>query len=73
MVCLILNLSLNGIMTDVGKFTLFPFKVIMIHFQSISVKSQIILFFYSLCSGATFPVILNRCMLPAALPNFTGM
>ena len=38
---LILNLSLNLIVTDFGKFILFPFKVTLTSFQSISVISQI--------------------------------
>ena len=38
---LILNLSLNFIVTDFGKFCLFPFKVTLTSFLSISIISQI--------------------------------
>ena len=59
-------------MTDAGKFIFFPFKVILTSFQSNSIMSQSIFLFNSICSGVNFPVILNRCMLPIVLHNFTG-
>ena len=37
--CLILNLSLNLIVTGVGKFILFPFEVTLTSFQSNSIMS----------------------------------
>ena len=60
-------------MSDAGKFILFPSKVILTTFQSISLTSHNIFFFNLMCSGINFPVILNKCMLPAVLHNFTGM
>ena len=71
-ICLILNLSLNGIMTDVGKFTFISIQIIWTSFQSIPIISQI-MFFYSIYSGINFPVILNKCMLPTVQNNLTGM
>ena len=62
---LILNLSLSSIMTDAGKFILFPFKVILSSCQWNSITSQSIFYFNLICSGVNFPVILNRYMLPA--------
>ena len=59
-------------MTDFGKFTLFPFKDILTSFQSIFIVSQIMFLLKSIYSGVNFSVILNRCMLPAILHNFTG-
>ena len=56
-------------MTDTGKFILFPLKVILTSFKSISMMSDNIFLFNSICSGVNFPVILNRCMLPAVLHN----
>ena len=70
---LILNLSVSGIMTDTGKFILFPFKVTFTSFQSNSITSQSIFHFNLIFSGVNFPVILNKCMLPAVLHYFTGM
>ena len=67
---LILNLSLSSIMVDAGKFILFPFKVILTSFHSNSITSQSIFLYNLVCSGVNFPVILNRCMLPAVLHNF---
>ena len=70
--CLILNLSLNLIVTDVGKFILFPFKVMLTSFQSDSIMSQSIFVFNFTFSGVNIPVILNRCMLSGILHNFIG-
>ena len=39
-ICLILNLSLNFMVTDFGKFILFPLKIMLTSFQSISIISQ---------------------------------
>ena len=60
-------------MTDAGKFILFPFKVILISFQSNFITSQSIFLFNLTFPGVNFPVILDRCMLPAVLHNFTGI
>ena len=59
-------------MTDVGRFTLSPFKVTLTSFQSISMTFHNIFLFNLMCSGTKFPVILNKCMFPAVLHNFTG-
>ena len=64
--------SLSGIMTEAGRFILFPFKVILTSFQSNSMTSHSIFLFNLTCSGVNFPVILNKCMLPAVLHNFAG-
>ena len=69
---LILNLSLSSIMTEVHRFILLLFKVILTSFQSNSITSHSIFLLNLICSGVNFPVILNRCMLPAVLHNFTG-
>ena len=71
--CLILNLSLHGVIADAGRFILFPFKVILTSFQSISMTSHNIFPFDFTCLGINFPLILNKCMLPAVLHSFTGM
>ena len=60
-------------MTDADRFTLFSFKVILTSFQSILMTSHNIFFFKLRCSGINFPVILNKCMAPAVLHNYTGM
>ena len=70
--CLILILSLSSIITDAGKVILFPFKVILTSFQYNSITSPNIFHFYLTFSEVNFPVILNRCMLPAILHNFTS-
>ena len=67
---LILNLSLNFIVTDVGQSILFPFKVTLTSFPSNSIVYQSIFLFSFTFSGVNVPVILNRCMLPAVLHNF---
>ena len=69
---LILSLSFSGIMTYAGRFILFPFKVLLPSFQSISMISHNIYLFNLMCSGNNFPAILNKCMLPADLYSFTG-
>ena len=69
---IILNLSLSCIITDVGRFILFPFKVILTSSQSISMVSQIMFFFNFMCSLINFPVIFNKWMLSAVQHNFTS-
>ena len=54
--CLILNLSLSSV-TDAGRFILFPFKVTLTSFQSISITYHNIFLFNLTCSGINFPVI----------------
>ena len=48
------NLSLSGIMTEPGRFILFPFKIILTSFQSNSITSQSIFLFNLTCSGVNF-------------------
>ena len=60
-------------MTDAGRFNLFPFKVILTSFQSISMMTHNMFLFNLMCSGMNFPVILNNYMLPAVLHVLTGM
>ena len=57
---LILNLSENFIVTDSGKLTLFPFKVTLTSFQSISIISQILFLVNLTPSEVRVPVILNK-------------
>ena len=70
--CLILNLSQNFIVTDLGKLILFPFKVKLTSLQSNSIISQIKFHFSFTFSGGNLPLILNKFMLPAILHNFIG-
>ena len=67
-----LNLSLKCITTELGKFISFPFKVMLISFQSISRTSQIQFLLNLTCSMVSHPLILNRWILPAILHNFIG-
>ena len=67
---LILNLSLNHIVTDVSKIILFPFKVTLTSFQSNSITSQRIFLFNFTFSGVTIPIMFIKCILPAILHNF---
>ena len=69
---LALNLSLNSMINDVGKLISFLFKVILTTFQSISSTSQIQFFLIFILSGVNFPLILNKCILPAILHRFIG-
>ena len=48
---LILNLSLSGILTEAGRFILFPFEVILTSSQSNSITSHSIFLFSLTCSG----------------------
>ena len=59
-------------MTEAGRFILLPFQVILTPFQSNSIPSHSIFLINLICSGVNFPVILNSCMLPVVLHNFTG-
>ena len=70
--CLILNLSLGSIMTGVGKFILFPFQGHIDIFPIYSITSKIIFLFNLKFSRVKCPVILNRCILPAVICNFTN-
>ena len=69
---LTINLSLNSMITEVGKLILFPFKVTRTSFHFISNTSQIQFFFSLIHSGVSLPLILNKCMLPTNLQRFTG-
>ena len=44
----------------------------MIVFQSSSNTSQVQFFLNCILSGVNFPLILNKCLLPAILHRFTG-
>ena len=50
-----LNLSLNGIITDVGRCVMVPFKVIRTSFQSIFTTSHNTFLFNVICSGVKCP------------------
>ena len=69
---LVINLSLKGIMTEVGRLMSFPFKVTLTSFQSISNTSQIQFLLKLIHSGVNLPLILNRCILPATLHRPIG-
>ena len=61
---LILNLSLSSIMTEAGRFTLFPFKVILTSFQSNSIMSHCIFLLNLICWGVNFTVMwIDVCLL----------
>ena len=66
-----LNLSLNGIITDVGKCIIVLFKVIKTSFQSIFTTSHNNFLSSIIWFGVSCPKILNRWMLPAFLRNLT--
>ena len=70
--CLTLNLSVNGMITEVGKLISLPLKVTLNSFQSISNTSQIQFFSNFIQSGVCLPLILNKCMLPAILHRSTS-
>ena len=69
---LILNLSLSSVMTEAGRFILFPFKVILTSSQPNSTMSHSIFLFNLIYSGINFPVILNKYMCLAVLHNIMG-
>ena len=66
-----LNLSLNGIMTDVNKCIIVPFKVIKTSFQSIFTTSHNSFLSSIIWAGVSCPTILNEWMLPVVLHNLT--
>ena len=55
-----MNVSLNFIVTYFGKLILFPFKVMLTSFQSISIISQILFLCNLTFSEVNVPVILNK-------------
>ena len=69
---LALYLSLNGIITDLGKFISLSFSVMLTLDQSISKTSQIQFVLSFTFSGFNLPFIQNKCILPATLHNFIG-
>ena len=70
---LALYLSVKGIITDLVKFILLSFSVILMSNQSISKTSQIQFFLSFTFSGFNLPFIQNKCIHPATLCNFIGI
>ena len=68
---LALYLSVKGI-TDLGKFILLSFRVILTSDQSFSKTSQIQFFLSFTFSGFNLPFIQNKCILLATLHNIIG-
>ena len=71
-ICLILNLSLKGIITEPGKLTTLPFSVTVIFCQSISIISHIVFLCKVIFSLFILPVNLNKWILPEVLHNLMG-
>ena len=61
---LTLNLSLNGMMTVVGKLISFPFKV-TVFFPIFFLYIPNPIFLHFICTGVSLSLILNKCMLSA--------
>ena len=73
MICLILNLSLNGIINEPGKLTTLPFSVTVTFHQSISIISHIVFLCKVTLSLFILPINLNKWILPKVLHNLMGM
>ena len=71
-ICLILNLSLKGIITEPGKLIKFPFTVTIMFCQSISSISHILFLCRVMTSLCIIPINLNKCILPEVLHNLIG-
>ena len=69
---LILNLSLNGVITEPGKLITFPLNVIVTGHQSISIISHNVFLCSVTFSLFMLPVNLNKCILPDVLHNLIG-
>ena len=71
-ICLILNLSLNGMITEPGKLITFPLNVIVMGHQSISIISHNVFLCSITFSLFILPVNLNKCILPDVLHSLRG-
>ena len=71
-ICLILNLSQKGIITEPGKLITFPFTVTVTFFQSISNISHTLFLCNLISSLCKLPVNLNKYILPVVLHNLIG-
>ena len=71
-ICLILNLSLNGMITEPSKLITFPFNVTVTGLQSISITSLIVFLCSVTFSLLMLPVNLNKCILPDVLHSLRG-
>ena len=71
-ICLISNLSQNGIITEPGKLITFPLNVTVTGLQSISITSHIVFLCYIIFSLFILPVNLNKCILPDVLHSLIG-
>ena len=69
---LILNLSLNGIITEPGKLITFPLNVTVTGCQSISITSHNLFLCSVIFSLFILPVSLNKCILPDVLHSLMG-
>ena len=69
---LILNLSLNGIITDPGKLITFPLNVTVTSHQSISITSHNVFLCKVIFSLFILTVNLNKCILPDVLHSLMG-
>ena len=72
-ICLILNLSQKGIITEPGKLITFPFTITVTFFQSISSISHTLFLCNLILSLCKLPVNLNKCILPVVLHNLIRM
>ena len=68
-ICLILNLSQKGIITEPGKLITFPFTIIVTFFQSMSSISHTLFLCNLKSSLCKLPINLNKCILPLVLHN----
>ena len=69
---LVLNLSLTGITTEIGKFIEFPFIIMPTSLQSISKTSKIQFLLNLTLSMVNLTLSLNKCILLAVLFYFLG-
>ena len=71
-ICLILNLSRKGMITEPGKLTTFPFTDNVTFFQSIYNMSHTLFLCNVISSFCNLPINLNKCILPVTLHNLIG-
>ena len=71
-ICLILNLSQKGIITEPGKLITFPFTITVTFYQSISNISHTLFLCNLMSSLSKLPINLNKCILPVVLRNLIG-
>ena len=69
---LILNLSLNGIITEPGKLITFPLNVTVTSHQSNSIISHNVFLCSVTFSLFMLPVNLNKCILPNVFHSLIG-